>query len=121
MAKILALTSKRSAKTAKPVSPAFKAAATRKANAAAKIEAARVEAARVAALTPGQKAMETKRANGNLSEIALKAAATRRANRESTPAAATPATPAVVFKTAGLPDSSKAALLAELLRQIASL
>jgi hypothetical protein len=61
-----------------------KAAATKAAKREAAILAAQIEAERIASLTPGQKAMETKRQNGaNLSAIALKAAATRRANQEA--------------------------------------
>jgi hypothetical protein len=61
-----------------------KAAATKAAKRAAEIAAAEIEAKRIASLTPGQRAMETKRANGSdLSAIALKAVATRRANQEA--------------------------------------
>lgn len=58
-----------------------KAAATKAAKRAAEILAAEQEAARIASLSPAQKAMETKRANGSdLSAIALKAVQTRRDN-----------------------------------------
>jgi hypothetical protein len=61
-----------------------KAAATKLAKREAAILAAQIEAERIASLTPGQKAAETKRNNGaNLSAIALKAVATRRANQEA--------------------------------------
>ena len=61
-----------------------KAAATKLAKRNAEIAAAEMESARIAALTPAQRAMETKRNNGaDLSAIALKAVATRRANQEA--------------------------------------
>src|SRR4051812_23647611 len=61
-----------------------KAAATKAAKRNAEIAAAELENARIASLTPAQRAMETKRQNGaDLSAIALKAAATRRANLEA--------------------------------------
>lgn len=61
-----------------------KAAATKLAKRNAEIAAAEMEAARIASMTPGQRAMETKRNNGaDLSAIALKAVATRRANQEA--------------------------------------
>jgi len=61
-----------------------KAAATKLAKRNAEIAAAEMEAARIASLTPAQRAMETKRNNGaDLSAIANKAVATRRANQET--------------------------------------
>lgn len=69
--------------------------------------------------------METKRANGNLTEIALKAAATRRLNfqRELVAIANTVLnpTPAPAPAPTVAAATSKAALLAECLRMIASL
>jgi hypothetical protein len=61
-----------------------KAAATKAAKRNAEMLAAKIEADRIASLTPAQRAMETKRNNGaDLSAIANKAVATRRANQEA--------------------------------------
>jgi hypothetical protein len=96
----MAKTMKLTAKPVRTVAPALtanqvrarKAVETRKANLAAAAVAAELEAKRIASLTPGQKAAETKRANGTHNAAALKAAATKRANA----AAAAAAAPAMV-------------------------
>jgi hypothetical protein len=68
----------------KTVSPATKAAATRKANKLATEAKAAAERKAYESMTPGQKAKYTKMHNGlDLSVVANKAVATRRANEAS--------------------------------------